>query len=555
MNMQDYKNAVDRIEISPKMRTEVLDMTTTTTRRNHISMTRIVTAAAAFVLVAGIGGTVGYGMLKARQDGLLTNSMAVASPGEGSDAALSAITENPPPTVPDLSAFGLDAAAFSPAEPAEDDAFKEVLWVYRGDAPACTLYAYHDGMGNCVMLRPSGQILSVCSTTQADEPVEDPDALLQTYLQALSGDLEGFVPMQTDGAVPQNEYVVSKKLQREHQNGFAEVLTGDVGQYGNFNLTYISAPADGVSPYSREDYDKAFELTVNALNCAATDMDAAGLTPNGRNMVCLMKPEQDKDDVLPLFISADDGKVYGIYSVNVQMDEGEFIDVPLLITPEKININAQGDEEDENTAAVYDFERSMPKLYSFLEKSDLFPKNAADGTEVYTTAVANPDAQTTLTTTAAPQSGELNSAELEESTGLTDEQRTFRNDFASVTLESVSYNHYGDLMLSYQVVIDTLKLEEKPEGVMCTPELTFTDEAGEVFEPTVLQPACNQSVILGQNNEIYQASVTYSTLRETDIQFKDFELIYIDLNTGAEHRAKLTGEGFKIHLPDIPVQE
>lgn len=551
MNMQDYKNAVDRIEISPEMRTEVLDMTTTTTRRNHISMTRIATAAAAFVLVAGIGGTVGYGMLKARQDGLQTNSMAVASPGEGSDADLSVITNPLPPTLPDLSAFGMDAAAFSPAEP--EEAFQEVLWVYRGDAPSCTWYTYHDGMGNCVMLRPSGQIVSVCSTTPADEPVEDPDALLQTYLQALSGDLEDFVPMQTDGAVPENEYVVSKQLQREHQNGFAEVLTGDVGQYGNFDLSYIPAPADGVSPYSREDYDKAFELTVNALNCAATDMDAAGLTPSGRNMVYLMKPEQDKDNEFPMFINANDGKVYGVYFVNVQMDEGKFNAIPLLITPEKININAQGDEKDEDTAAVYDFEQSMPKLYSFLEKFDLIPQIPADGTEVYTTA--NPDAQTTLTTTATPQSGELNSAELEEYTGLTDEQRTFRNDFASVTLESVSYNHYGDLMLSYQIVVDTLKLEEKPEGVMCTPELTFTDDAGEVFEPTVLQPACNQSVILGLNNEIYQASVTYSTLRETDIQFKDFELIYIDLNTGAEHRVKLTGEGFKIHLPDIPVQE
>ena len=548
MNMQDYKNAVDRIEISPEMRTEVLDMTTTTTRRNHISMTRIATAAAAFVLVAGIGGTVGYGMLKARQDGLQTNSMAVASPGEGSDADLSVITDTLPPTLPDLSAFGLDAAAFSPAEP--ENATEEFLWVYRGDAPVCTMYGFSDGKDGHVYMNPSGQIFGIDCNASEDDPIADPEARLQTYLQALAGDLEGFVPMQTDGAAPQNDYWTIKKLQREHQNGFAEMLEGYVGKFGNFNLSYIPAPADDASPYSREDYDKAFDLTVNALNCAATDMDAAGLTPSGRNMVYLMKPEHS--DAM-FYLTADDGKVYAVYLVNVQMDEGEFTSVPLLITPEKININAQGDEEDENTAAVYDFEQSMPKLYSFLEKSDLIPQNTADGTEVYTTA--NPNAQTTLTTTAVPQSGELNSAELEEYTGLTDEQRTFRNDFASVTLEAVSYNHYGDLMLSYQIVVDTLKLEEKPEGVMCTPELTFTDEAGEVFEPTVLQPACNQSVILGQNNQIYQASVTYSTLRETDIQFKDFELIYIDLNTGAEHRVKLTGEGFKIHLPDIPVQE
>ena len=67
MSMQeDYRNAVDRIEISPDLRREVLTMKTQKTRR--IPLTRITAAAASAVLVAGMGGALGWAVYSMHGD-------------------------------------------------------------------------------------------------------------------------------------------------------------------------------------------------------------------------------------------------------------------------------------------------------------------------------------------------------------------------------------------------------------------------------------------------------------------------------------------------------
>lgn len=77
MNMQDYRHAADRVEISEHCREEILSMTKKNEQKTGAPILRITAGITAAAACLGIAGTVGYAMLRMKAE---ESSLAAASP-------------------------------------------------------------------------------------------------------------------------------------------------------------------------------------------------------------------------------------------------------------------------------------------------------------------------------------------------------------------------------------------------------------------------------------------------------------------------------------------
>lgn len=308
MSMQDYNNTVDRIEISPKVRQEVLSMTTAVKQRTSINWMRIGAAAAVFALVAGIGGAIGYAAIRER------------TPQVGYSETI-----EDPASVTDLSVFGLDAANFFRDPQADSNVNipagpnKDICWPYEGESPALTAgAAYADADHNLLYLSSTGEFLGIetnLSEEQTQKLQEYPEGTIHEYLQAMLPDFDQFTENTIYSALSSIRPPFVYK--RHYENGTEDMVQVEIfpnlSSGRTLNIHVMRCHAENEHFLDADRYLANVRGIKNQLR--------EKIQQSGLNVQVL--GDEGSINSIPMLMRFDDGKIYAVDSVTMVLYDEE----------------------------------------------------------------------------------------------------------------------------------------------------------------------------------------------------------------------------------------
>ena len=276
-SMKDYKNAVDRMQVSDRVEQELFaEAENGGTRRivKHSAWQKPVAAAA----VAAVVGLNVFAVMKLRQDA------GTLLPGKsGSSAAETAETGS---DLPDLSAYGIDTDAFAYAGECKKPGDAE--WLYKSDLPDYTLNHYINRDADEIDLDDEGRFVRYLRVKEI-EPLEDGAASdidpMQTAIAFAETVLEDGAVLKEDGRrfnlgqydyetpspnAPELYLFTCSFARQNGANGTASVLLTETGTVWASTMIYYEKVEDE-APYReeaerliRENFDPDYSISPSS---------------------------------------------------------------------------------------------------------------------------------------------------------------------------------------------------------------------------------------------------------------------------------------------------
>ena len=276
-SMKDYKNAVDRMQVSDRVEQELFaEAENGGTRRivKHSAWQKPVAAAA----VAAVVGLNVFAVMKLRQDaGTLLPGKSGSSAAETAETGID---------LPDLSAYGIDTDAFAYAGEYKKPGDAE--WFYKSDLPNYTMNHYINRDADEIDLDDEGRFVRYLRVKEI-EPLEDGAAsdidLTQTAIAFMETVLEDGAVLKEDGRqfnlgqydyetpspnAPELYLFTCSFTRQNGANGTASVLLAETGTVWVSTIIYYEKVEDE-APYRaeaerliRENFDPDYSISPSS---------------------------------------------------------------------------------------------------------------------------------------------------------------------------------------------------------------------------------------------------------------------------------------------------